>query len=630
MSEHRDSGLFYIAPPEAPPSRRPPLTVTGPLGWLRENLFSSWINSIATVVMGVLLIAFIWTFLSWAMRDAQWAVVYNNLRLLSVGSYDKNEVWRMEFVTGMLVFLTGLGLGIWGRVARSVFFAVLVTLAIILVIPIIGAQIPEPLAYVLMQPGQDPADFVFLGLKGQEVSFEIDPLTDPADAEASQIGYVEADSRVTWSTQARQARDGNLDLSEYTLGITLRLTDERGDVLERTITETDAEGNETTTSIPAILNLTPEDRAGTLSFTLPADDWYILEIVYNDEAANDAGYAWLKIDGVELYSMQEEDVESRQNEYGVPPKPESALYAGERFFTYVGARDFGEFISLQVSPLFSRIALPFVAGAVLFFDGWLIGLLGKRERSIRRSTIIGWALAFPVAIIVLRGFEDSRALPLVSSSVWGGLLLTVLLTFVGITASFPLGVTLALGRRSDLPVIKWTCTMFIETVRGVPLITILFMAKLIVPFFWSALSDIDLTVRMMIGLTLFSAAYLAENVRGGLQIIPYGQLEASRALGLNPFLTMTFIVLPQALRAVIPAIVGQFISLFKDTSLVALVGLFELVGIVDTIVSGQTLYRPYQREAYIFIAIVYFMISFAMSDVSRRLEATGAGSIRRQ
>ena len=212
---------------------------------------------------------------------------------------------------------------------------------------------------------------------------------------------------------------------------------------------------------------------------------------------------------------------------------------------------------------------------------------------------------------------------------WGGLLLTLLLTIVGITASFPLGVALALGRRSDLPVIKWTCTLLIETIRGVPLITILFMAKLIVPFFWSGLSDIDLTIRMMIGLTLFSAAYLAENVRGGLQIIPYGQIEAARALGLNPFLTTTFIVLPQALRAVIPAIVGQFISLFKDTSLVAVVGLFELVGIVDTIVSGQPIYRPYQREAYFFIAIVYFVISYAMSDVSRRLETSGAGSLRK-
>ncbi|MCC6799726.1 MAG: amino acid ABC transporter permease [Anaerolineae bacterium] len=256
-------------------------------------------------------------------------------------------------------------------------------------------------------------------------------------------------------------------------------------------------------------------------------------------------------------------------------------------------------------------------------------MLGKRERGVRRAAIVGWALAGPVILVILYGVKGSHTLPMVPTSVWGGLLLTILLTLVGITASFPLGVALALGRRSSLPVIKWTCTLFIEVIRGVPLITILFMAKLIVPFFWSELSDLDLTVRMMIGLTLFSAAYLAENVRGGLQIVPHGQLEAARALGMNPLLTTTLIVLPQALRAVIPAIVGQFISLFKDTSLVAVVGLFELVGIVDTIVSGQPIYRPYQREAYIFIAIVYFVISYAMSDVSRRLEISGAGSVRR-
>ena len=264
-----------------------------------------------------------------------------------------------------------------------------------------------------------------------------------------------------------------------------------------------------------------------------------------------------------------------------------------------------------------------------YANGWIIGSLGRREKTVRRAAIAGWILAGPAILIILYGVQGSRTLPVVPGSVWGGLLLTILLTFVGITASFPLGVALALGRRSDLPVIKWTCTLFIEVIRGVPLITILFMAKLIVPFFWSGLSNIDLTVRMMIGLTLFSAAYLAENVRGGLQIVPHGQIEAARALGMNPLLTTSLIVLPQALRAVIPAIVGQFISLFKDTSLVAVVGLFELVGIVDTIVSGQPIYRPYQREAYIFVAIIYFVISYAMSDVSRRLETSGAGSVRR-
>ncbi len=248
---------------------------------------------------------------------------------------------------------------------------------------------------------------------------------------------------------------------------------------------------------------------------------------------------------------------------------------------------------------------------------------------MRRTAIAAWILSPLVLYVILAGIQGSRFLPYVPPANWGGLLLTMLLTIVGIAASFPLGVALALGRRSDLPAIKWTCTLFIETIRGVPLITILFMAKLIVPFFWSALANIDLTVRMMIGVTLFSAAYLAENVRGGLQIIPKGQLEAARALGMNPFLTTTLVVLPQALRAVIPAIVGQFISLFKDTSLVAIVGLFELVGIVDTIVSGQPIYRPYQREAYMFIAIIYFVISYAMSGISYRLETTGAGSVRR-
>ncbi|MBN2304496.1 MAG: amino acid ABC transporter permease [Anaerolineae bacterium] len=381
---------------------------------------------------------------------------------------------------------------------------------------------------------------------------------------------------------------------------------------------------------PVEIDMMPD--GGELVFTLPEDDWYVLQVVRDDEANggrdNNQGYAWLRVEGVELYSSREEATTSREDEYGPTPIRDRAFYAEEKAYRFDGARTFGEFISLQVSPMFNNMVVPLAGAALLFVNGWVIGILGKRERRVRRWTLIGWTVSLPVLIIVLYGFEGSRVLPRVPTSIWEGLLLTMILTFVGITASFPLGVALALGRRSDLPAIKWTCTLFIETIRGVPLITILFMAKLIVPFFWSALSDLDLTLRMMIGLTLFSAAYLAENVRGGLQIVEKGQVEAARALGMNPFLTTTFIVLPQALRVVIPAIVGQFISLFKDTSLVALVGVFELVGMVDIIVNGQTIYRPYQREAYIFIAILYFIISYAMSDVSRRLETSGAGRVR--
>jgi His/Glu/Gln/Arg/opine family amino acid ABC transporter permease subunit len=611
---------FYVAPLESPPSRRPPITSVGPLGWLRANLFSSKVNSMATLVMGALIGWFLWSFLSWSVRSAQWGVIYHNLRLVTSGLYDRQEIWRMELVAGILVLLSGLGLGVWGRLSRGVFIAVLVILLILVIVPVLAARVPEPTIYVLVEPQRAPPDFVFVGLKGQEVSFTFDPLTDTQDADERLLGFVETQARTEWSIRAAEVRAGDLDLGQYNLTVSLRLLDRQG----RPLTSQAGSGVGDFAGNPA---------GGTLHYTLPADGWYVLEVRRDDSAngsvGDNAGYAWIRVHGVETFASQEAAAQARVEQFGEPPAVERALFADENSYRFEGARSVAEFFSLQVTPLFKRIVMPCFVGALLFFNGWVIGTLGKRERAVRRAVLGGWILSAPVILIILRGFEGSRTLPLVPTSVWGGLLLTILLTVVGIVASFPLGVALALGRRSELPAIKWTCTLFIETVRGVPLITILFMAKQIVPFFWSALSGLDLAIRMMIGVTLFSAAYLAENVRGGLQIIPYGQIEAARALGLNPALTTTLIVLPQALRAVIPAIVGQFISLFKDTSLVAVVGLFELVGIVDRIVSGQAMYRPYQREAYIVIAIIYFVISYAMSDVSRRLEQSGAGSIRR-
>jgi His/Glu/Gln/Arg/opine family amino acid ABC transporter permease subunit len=620
MPEHKAEPDFYVAPSEPPPSRRAPITAVGPLGWLRANLFSSPANSIATLITGALIVWFLWSMLSWSVKTAQWGVVYNNLRLIMNGLYDKREIWRMELTAGILVLLTGLGFGIWGRVARGVFIAVLVILLIMLIIPIVGARIPEPTIYVLVEPRRTPYDLIFIGYKGQELAFELDPLTDLEDADKPLIGFVENRSRTEWSTQTRNAKTGELDLSQYNLAITLQIRDRAGKVLEP---KAGAESG--------VFNA--EQPGGRLTFKLPGDGWYILR-VQRDDTANgtiddNRGYAWLKTSGVEIFASQEKAAFQREEDFGPMPASDNPLEAEENAYRFESTRSLGEFISLQILPFIQHIAFPLVVGAALFFNGWVIGVLGKREKMVRRATLGGWILAAPVIVIILYGFSDSRILPQVPPANWGGLLLTMVLTVVGITASFPVGVALALGRRSDLPVVKWISTLFIETVRGVPLITILFMSKQIVPFFSSVLKDLDLTIRMMIGLTLFSAAYLAENVRGGLQVVPPGQIEAARALGLNPVLTTTFIILPQALRAVIPAIVGQFISLFKDTSLVAVVGLFELVGIVDIVVSGQAIYRPFQREAYIFVAIIYFVISYAMSDVSRRLEESGAGSVRR-
>jgi general L-amino acid transport system permease protein len=201
---------------------------------------------------------------------------------------------------------------------------------------------------------------------------------------------------------------------------------------------------------------------------------------------------------------------------------------------------------------------------------------------------------------------------------WGGLLLTIMLSAVGIVASFPLGVALAVGRVSNYPIISAICTVFIEVVRGTPLVVVFFIAQLFVPLLLGG-ANIDPVLRAMVGITIFSAAYLAENVRGGLQSIPAGQVEAARAVGLSGTHTLLLIVLPQALKAVLPALVGQFIGLFKDTSLVYIIGLKELTGIADSIRNNPQFIGT-EKELYFFISVVYFVFSYAMSSGARNLE----------
>ncbi len=200
-----------------------------------------------------------------------------------------------------------------------------------------------------------------------------------------------------------------------------------------------------------------------------------------------------------------------------------------------------------------------------------------------------------------------------------GLILTVVIALVSICLSFPFGILLALGRQSKLPVIRWLSIAYIEVVRGLPLIGILFMAQVMLPLVLPSDMRPDRVVRAIAGFTIFSSAYLAENVRGGLQSIPRGQTEAAKALGLNPVFTLIFIILPQALKAVIPSIVGQFISLFKDTSLLAIVGLVDLLGIAQKILANPKFLGRY-GEVYIFVAAIYWVCCYSMSLASRRLE----------
>ncbi len=227
---------------------------------------------------------------------------------------------------------------------------------------------------------------------------------------------------------------------------------------------------------------------------------------------------------------------------------------------------------------------------------------------------------FPVfAVILLSG--GVLGLPHVPTDLWGGLLVTLVISSTGIAAAFPIGIVLALGRRSPMPIVRWLSVAFIEFVRGVPLITLLFMASVMLPLFLPERWTIDKLVRALIIVALFSAAYLAEVIRGGLQAIPRGQFEAAEALGLSYWQKMGLIVLPQALKIVIPGIVNTFIGLFKDTSLVLIIGIFDLLGMVQSSLSAQRWLSPATpMTGYVVAGAVFWVFCFGISRYSQMLE----------
>lgn len=389
----------------------PPRTQVGPLGWLRENLFSSWGNAILTVLALWLVYLVLRPALTWALTEARWGVIAANLRLFMVGRYPASEVWRLFGTLYVAALLVGLSWGVWGLAARA--FAVI--------------------------------------LGGAALLFAALPFSAPV--------------RLHW--------------------------------------------------------------VGILTVLL-------------------------------------------------------------------------------ASFVLARRVLP--------------------TARLRPWVILGWVLVLPVTILLVGGASGLPGLTRVPPRLWGGLLLTLMLTLVGNFLAFPLGVLLALGRRSSLPAIKAFSVGYIELIRGVPLITILFMADIMLPLFLSGRIHFESVVRAIVGLTLFEAAYQAENVRGGLQAIPRGQVEAAHALGLSGVLTTLFIVLPQAIRLVIPALINSFISLFKDTSLVSLLGLFELL-LIGKSALAQPEFLGRFREVYVFLFVVYWAFSMVFSYASQRLErALGVGT----
>ena len=261
-----------------------------------------------------------------------------------------------------------------------------------------------------------------------------------------------------------------------------------------------------------------------------------------------------------------------------------------------------------------RINLLYVL-CILLVAGLLIpSVPGKRWNALL------FFVVFPVlSFFLLRG--GYFGLTLVETDYWGGLTLTLIIAICGNVVSLPFGVLLALGRQSQMPVVRILCVVFIEAVRGVPFITVLFMASVMFPLFMPPGVNPDKLLKAIIGTSLFASAYMAEVVRGGLQAIAKGQIEASQALGLSYWKTMRLIVMPQALKIVIPGILNSFISLFQDTSLVAIIGLFDLLGIVQAGFNDAKWKSPQTgNTGYFALAVIYFVFCFSMSRYSQSIE----------
>ncbi len=670
---HTPNVIYY----DEPARKSPPILVSGPVAWVRKNLFSSVFDTILTIISSFIFVSAIVGSIRWVISEANWYVISFNLRQLMIGRYQPDAEWRVTIGLLLVVFTVGYALAAWTRQFSRSLLVIMVGFLLVAFIapPLISATLPMPVSYlaagdveIVSGSASDrpqPA-LAFTGRVGEEVTVRVAQNLSVDDQALSQLsGFSDNVANLVRAAAANrlnaQARLAEL---EQLLAGDLLTTNQRQRL--------EAEYERLVISDPVVdlyqLNTSPVAvtiRRGTtgevlgsgrlvaggeaLRVTLPEEGWYIIE-----KAVEGDGLVLLEATGIYPFLLRNitrtETVEGRViggqvSQYvrmfnSFTTEEQRPTLDGEQVpiintvnFQYRGNRDLSGYLRLFFGPFLGDINAPvlllFVAAAIGYNASRITDRLYATEKKPRPSRDVGtWLLVVTPIVFFVLILGVGNILPLTDTRLWGGLLLTFLLTVVGIVGSFPLGILLALGRRSSMPIISIACTLYIEFVRGVPLITVLFTAQLLLPFANPALAEIPNVYRAMVAILLFSAAYLAENVRGGLQSIPPGQEEAARALGFSSWQIIRYITLPQALRAVIPALVGQFISLFKDTSLVAIVGLLDLTSMSEIIVT-QTEFLGLRRESYVFIILVYFVFSYAMSIISRRIEASGSGAARR-
>ena len=673
-----------IINPDDPGYKKPPVLASGPLAWLKDNLFASVTDTILTVISAAILVSLIVTFFNWSISQANWYVISRNLELFMLGPLqaDPGGVLRVQILSVIVVTLTGLSIAAWSRLGRSVFIGLgLLVAALLLIPPVISATTPLPNTYlsagsseiVAGTQAETPGEQIgFIAREGETVSVNLATAYSTSDTDLRAFaGFTDSPARnVVNASQNREEAIEEAAQIEAALEDPDLTDNERSDleadlvdlqeiiavpVIELYDVNTEAVTVTLLNGAGEVLNSTVlEPGSPPLEVEIDTDGWYILQkrvqgdsiallettgiYPHNDrqvirEVLDENGEPALTLAGTprtETIDQYVRFTDAYVTELSPPETDgETVPLLAIAQNQYQGVRPVSDYSAMFFGPFLGQLARGLVPLIGIFIMGYIIAQgidrLANSEDPRKRPTmrIVRWIWpAMPIIIFLIVAPTDVTR--------WGGLFLTFMLTAVGIVASFPIGVLLALGRRTEgLPVVQKACVLYIEFIRGVPLITLLFLFSLALPLVSPQLSTVPGVVRAMVAITLFSAAYLAENVRGGLQSVPPGQVEAAKALGLSTPQVTLFITLPQALRAVIPALVGQFISLFKDTSLVAIVGLTDLTNIALTVVARAE-FADLRRETFMFISIIYFIFSYAMSYVSRRIEASGSGALRTQ
>jgi His/Glu/Gln/Arg/opine family amino acid ABC transporter permease subunit len=574
--------------------------------WIRDNLFSSVSNTIQTVVFSAIVLGLLrWILGQVFSEDADWSSVATNLRLLMSYNYPTEQFVRIWVAAAAIFLMLGLSLGAWGidpgfsvrRSARTLISTGVFALVVRLLLP---SSTPDAIAMAMIVIGV--VAIVIGGVVMRAVPKSSDRRVSFTAALGVMVGLVLA---VVWlvpfgnygvAEGERYAVPGVTVASStkvpWTIVLLLvffaqilgrRLGVSVGSVIRRSIVAFWVIG-------PAfIIFLVLRD---------PSFDW---AHVWSTDVPMAAAFALGG--GALLYALGRPGRDDLARVVG-------ALLLALALFHWVAAF-FGWYPMLQKA----RISFLLIALAVLLVPTF------AGERSTRVRFAGAWVGFMVVLHWLITGINTPSTLEISAPPFLGGLVLTVGIAYYVMLVSFPLGVLLSLARTSKMPIFRVMSTTYIEVIRGVPLITVLFFFSIMLPLFLPRGMGISDLAAVFAGYTVFSAAYMAENIRGGLQSVRRGQYEAADALGLTTVQRTTLIVLPQALRVSIPNLVGQAIATFKETSLIAIVGGFDLLRIANSTIPNQPDFLGQKRPGLLFISLVYFVVAYTMSKSSQRLEA---------